>query len=352
MVRKLIVVFLLVLFTGCSDVKKDPEAEKPTDENPVLVELVKLDKSELVLNVGDFSVLNATLSPSNATDKILKWTSTNNSIATVVDGKITGIKAGETVIRAETASGISAQCKVTVKTSNKVEIIKLVLITYHSDYLSVNFFFADSNDQKKATDANISLRIVNASNKQVFKKDYTVKETDFEDDILRIKIYYADIAQGNLLNDVDGKIFYQINTPFVRFNEGYVNVEGLPTLDTTEYTLYFYGSLPMPIAIWNFTHSALAEGLLEKITYYNIRSKDGFYIEFKGEVSEGSEGTLYIKWNFIVDGYVVRTVLTKVPDIEPGEKFSVGDSVYFPTEFDEYSIFEIEILNVDKSRLP
>ena len=84
-----------------------------------LVESITLDKTELVIYVGDDPVsLTATVLPNNATDKSLTWTSSSPSVATVdSDGKVTAVSSGSTKIsvRANDDSNVSAACMVTVK---------------------------------------------------------------------------------------------------------------------------------------------------------------------------------------------------------------------------------------------
>ncbi|EOT29753.1 hypothetical protein OMS_02461 [Enterococcus durans ATCC 6056] len=66
--------------------------------------------------MGASETLSATVAPSNVTDKSVKFTSSNETIATVtpVQGKITGVKAGTATITATTANGKTAVCEVTV----------------------------------------------------------------------------------------------------------------------------------------------------------------------------------------------------------------------------------------------
>lgn len=80
------------------------------------VESVSLDKSFLELNRGDEVTLVATVLPENATDKSVKWSSDNDKVATVNDGKIAAVAPGEAIITVTTTDGDkTATCKVTVK---------------------------------------------------------------------------------------------------------------------------------------------------------------------------------------------------------------------------------------------
>lgn len=79
---------------------------------------VSLNTDSLSLEVGESETLTATITPSNATDQNVTWSSNNESVATVdTSGKVTAIKAGTATITATAAdgSGKSASCSVTVK---------------------------------------------------------------------------------------------------------------------------------------------------------------------------------------------------------------------------------------------
>lgn len=78
-------------------------------------ESVKLNKDSLEMAVGDTETLTATVKPDDAADKTVTWSSSNNSIVTVKDGKLTANKKGTATITVKTTNGKSATCKVTVK---------------------------------------------------------------------------------------------------------------------------------------------------------------------------------------------------------------------------------------------
>lgn len=76
---------------------------------------VTLSQSSLTLNVGGSSTLTATVTPSNATNKTVTWTTSNPSVATVSGGKVTAVGAGTATITATTSGGQKATCTVTVR---------------------------------------------------------------------------------------------------------------------------------------------------------------------------------------------------------------------------------------------
>jgi len=85
---------------------------------PVKVTGVSLNKKTLSLTVGKSQSLAATVSPANAADKSLKWSSSNKSVATVTQaGKVTAKKAGTATITVASVAepSVKATCKVTVK---------------------------------------------------------------------------------------------------------------------------------------------------------------------------------------------------------------------------------------------
>lgn len=78
---------------------------------------VKLNASAKTLYLNKTLTLKATVSPSNATDKTVKWSSSDTAVATVSSkGVVTSVKPGTAVITAKTTDGsFMAKCTVTVK---------------------------------------------------------------------------------------------------------------------------------------------------------------------------------------------------------------------------------------------
>lgn len=88
---------------------------KVTVTNPVIeVSSISLNKTTLSLAKGKSETLAATISPSNATNKTISWSSSNTNVATVSGGKITAVSAGTATITVKSSNGKTASCKVTV----------------------------------------------------------------------------------------------------------------------------------------------------------------------------------------------------------------------------------------------
>ncbi len=91
----------------------------PVHTTNVPVESIAVSAEEITVNIGKTATVTAVITPDNATDKEVFWTSSDESIATisVADGicTITGIEIGETMIYAVSADGgYSAGVKVIV----------------------------------------------------------------------------------------------------------------------------------------------------------------------------------------------------------------------------------------------
>ncbi|WP_443662471.1 Ig-like domain-containing protein, partial [Clostridium sp.] len=85
--------------------------------NPISVVSVSINKTTDTLFVGQTDTIRATFTPSNATNRAVKWTSSNNTIATVdIWGKVTPLKVGIVTITGITVDkGLKISCKVTIK---------------------------------------------------------------------------------------------------------------------------------------------------------------------------------------------------------------------------------------------
>ena len=74
---------------------------------------IALDKTKAEMAEGETLKLTATISPDDATDKTITWTSSNESVATVKNGTVTAVKEGKAIITAK-AGEMTATCEITV----------------------------------------------------------------------------------------------------------------------------------------------------------------------------------------------------------------------------------------------
>ena len=88
----------------------------------IAVTSISLDKISLSMQVGDTETLMATIKPDNATDKSVVWTSSDDAVASVSNGKITALKSGKATITAKSGT-CSAECEVTVSVNTESIIL-------------------------------------------------------------------------------------------------------------------------------------------------------------------------------------------------------------------------------------
>lgn len=99
--------------------------EEEVDPNAILPREVVIDKKYLVstVGVGEFRSVVAVVLPVTADDKSLKWTSSDESIATVDKyGNVTGVSTGTAEITAETCNGMTASCDIRIAKALPVSI--------------------------------------------------------------------------------------------------------------------------------------------------------------------------------------------------------------------------------------
>lgn len=90
-----------------------------TKAEDIKVTEVTLNESNLTLEEGSTRLLSATIKPTDATEKSVTWSSSDEEVATVKDGNITAVKEGTATITVKTKDGeYTSTCKVTVTKKN------------------------------------------------------------------------------------------------------------------------------------------------------------------------------------------------------------------------------------------
>ena len=99
-----------------TDGNKETSCSITVSADKIPVEEVSLDKNEVEIIMGESAQLTATVTPEDATDKSVAWSSSDESIATVDEtGKVTALKVGSATIKVKTTDGgKEASCDVTV----------------------------------------------------------------------------------------------------------------------------------------------------------------------------------------------------------------------------------------------
>lgn len=111
---------IMINYGNCGEVLIDNIEFGVKTDNVASVDAtgVTLDKPSASVKLGKNLTLTATVSPADATNKNVTWSSDNESVATVSDGVVTGVATGSALITVTTEDGShTASCAVTVTTS-------------------------------------------------------------------------------------------------------------------------------------------------------------------------------------------------------------------------------------------
>ena len=118
---------------ACGD-KEQEITPTPPGPTTVAVTGVSLSKTSLTLTEGGSETIAASVTPSNATNQAVSWSSSNTGVATVDGGKVTAVKAGSATITVTTSDGgKTAKCEVTVE----AKVIPVSGITVDKETLSI-----------------------------------------------------------------------------------------------------------------------------------------------------------------------------------------------------------------------
>lgn len=114
---------LIIKNTGSANARIDEVVLKvktagssDTPQPTIPVEQVQLNKSEITLEVDETETLTPTITPANATNTNVSWETSNSAVATIANGVITAVSAGNATITCKSAENASiyATCEVTV----------------------------------------------------------------------------------------------------------------------------------------------------------------------------------------------------------------------------------------------
>lgn len=97
---------------------------------------VTLNKSSTSIEQGSTETLTATVSPSNATDQTVSWSTNNSSVATVSGGVVTAVSAGTAIITVTTNDGgFTDTCTVTVTAAVMYNFVPASSMQVGKEYL-------------------------------------------------------------------------------------------------------------------------------------------------------------------------------------------------------------------------
>ena len=154
-----------------------PNKQKEPEKQEIALKSINLSQTSASLWTGEELTLQVTCNPSDTTvDKSVTWSSSDESVATVENGKVKGIGKGTATITAEVA-GKKATCEVDVVVPFNIvsmsyeELGYLPFGTYNAEYFNGGFsILPEDYDLVKGEDWSISDETI--AKLEVFRDDY------------------------------------------------------------------------------------------------------------------------------------------------------------------------------------
>ena len=172
-----------VITATTEDGGKTAQCHVSVTQSAVHVQSVSLNKTDLVLTVGNSETLVATVLPENAANKSVTWSSSNPSKATVSStGVVTGVAEGAAVVTATTVDGgKTASCFVTVRQAAQPDPGESgnALIELSCDELDWGDVEIGNNVTKTFTVKNTGTTALNISSVSIVATDNTVNPSYF-----------------------------------------------------------------------------------------------------------------------------------------------------------------------------
>ena len=132
---------------------------------------ITLNPAEVTIREGESSTVIAEITPPDATNKHISWTSSNDGVAKVEGGIVTGVKAGSAIITATTIDGgRTAECVVKVKSNLAPSI------TVGAEHISaVSVVLSGEANLESSMSADMTMGIMWSSNSGVLPSNSTKK---------------------------------------------------------------------------------------------------------------------------------------------------------------------------------
>ena len=157
---------------------------------------ITLDKTSVSLKPGSTAQLTATVSPDNANDKSVKWSSSNTAVATVDNtGKVTAVKRGTATITVQSVSNSNVKATCTVTVIEETRTFTVGGVTFKMKLVEAGTFQMGSttgdSDEKPVHSVTIS-------------KDYYMGETEVTQALWKAVTGYSPTSSGSAWSSTYG----------------------------------------------------------------------------------------------------------------------------------------------------
>ncbi len=272
--------------------------EVNVSETEVAVTNIEVTPNPVSLEVGETEQLSATITPTDATNQTVNWSSSNTSIATVDSstGEITGILEGDAIITATSENGVLGTTEVSV---NEAEVA-VISIEITPDPLSIE---VNETEQLSAT-----ITPTDATNQTVTwsSDDESIATVDSSTGLV------TGISEGDAI--ITANVGGQIDTvtitvtspiPTAIFSDGnYVDFYSSSVLGTLT---IINGSIAFELAVYAQSSDIAQVSDISSVSF-NIYDEDGaVIISSASGLSTG--GTEYDETELIPEGVYTYTII-------------------------------------------
>jgi uncharacterized protein YjdB len=169
----------------------------PTTPSAIAVTGITVDKQTLTLTEGDTATIIATITPSNATNKSVNWTTSDPNVVTVDGGKVTAVGKGTATITATSAenAGISATTNVTVnpKQNTSIDFMDSYMASFEANTNVLSFSVKGKLIGEIDTSKLKYITSISGEHSYSLSSGYTKSEMQ---DIAAGKYYYTNYTDG------------------------------------------------------------------------------------------------------------------------------------------------------------
>ena len=235
--------------------KQEEKKEEQVQDSTIRVSSLELNKNDLTLLIGEYGSILAKISPENATDQDVLWSSSDNRVASVdTNGNVKGLTSGTAIITASSKDGTKkASCKVNVISPIGVNEIQLDpsghIIVAVGETVLINTKILPEN----ATNKNIKwsydreyISIDDKGNLKGIKEGYTDVYAMTEDEHSAIALLMVEVIpeNGNIsFKDPKGKV---VTEEVCGGNQCYINKYTCNAGESFEISVYAHSGYNTP----------------------------------------------------------------------------------------------------------
>ena len=166
-------------------------------DKKIELEKIEIEEEKIYLDKGDSYSFNVDYYPEDATNKELKWQSSNTNVVLVSDGEIKALNSGVATITAKSSNNLSISCTVIVNESKVVNSISLdkseINLNVNENYkLNAKILPSDVSDNLTWSSSNTNVCVVdnkgNVTSKNTGDAIITVKSSNGKVATCKVKV--------------------------------------------------------------------------------------------------------------------------------------------------------------------